>query len=200
MDPKCYVHVPKTGGVSVEMALSIPHDHHRADASCNHTFVSVRDPIDRLSSAYHFCRQNPWDRVIRLQNWTSSHCCHSSVVRRHDFPSWLLSVLRGIDCKMPGAGYPHPFVAPTAYWIGNATNFTLIRTHCLRHDCAQILNLTIGVKNSSPSRNCEQNMTDASWHAFLRSAHVDDFTRVYGRRFSNVSQWRTACVRRECRR
>lgn len=51
----CFVHVPKSGGTSVEQAFRLQHAHRRAN--CSHSIAIIRDPIDRLASAYHFCKR-----------------------------------------------------------------------------------------------------------------------------------------------
>ena len=123
----CFVHVPKTGGTSIEQAFGLRHDHRVA--VCNHSISIIRDPIDRLSSAYNFCKKAPWDAVLKRRQWNNSHCCHSSTLVK-DFSQWLMQILGGQDCRMPGAGFPHSFVASTKYWLSGSVHTTYLRTNC----------------------------------------------------------------------
>ena len=196
MEEKCFVHIPKTGGTSVEKILGWPHAHHHADPSCPVRFVMLRDPIERLSSAYEFCRMHPWDRV--LSSNPSAHCCRSNFVRRVSLSSWLLLTLNGtVDCSMPRSGHPHSFVSSTTYWLKNPLPaIVYLRTHCLSHDTRPFTNRTtlaiLPHTNRSPNSACPT-LTIKAWNAMLQSPHASDFERVYNCRIRDAREWKKVC-------
>jgi chondroitin 4-sulfotransferase 11 len=50
-----FVHVPKTGGISVATALGLPlHGHFRLEPDRRFAFAFVRHPLDRLASAFAY--------------------------------------------------------------------------------------------------------------------------------------------------
>ena len=193
-----YIHIPKTGGVSVEKSLHIPHDHQ--PFVCNHSFTSIRDPVERLSSAFYFCKNSPWDKVLYKKNMTAEHCCHSRFLSSQNVNTWISAVLqKKIDCRMPGAGFPHSFVAPTSFWIKNTDKVSILRTHCLTQDARTYLNISIGWENKSPNSNkCGKNITTSTYNLILHSHHKNDFNLLYNKSFSNLQLWKLACESRKC--
>ena len=195
----CYVHVPKTGGTSIEKACGFPHAHQPARGECTRVFLNVRDPVNRLASAYHFCKEHPWDTVLRKRTWGPDHCCHSSVVKRLNLSEWIIAVVNDrMDCRMPGAGYPLPFTSPTRFWLAGYTgNITYLRTSCLDHDVKVALGVHPRHHYKSNNRDCPTITTDA-WHSVGRSEHAADFQIVYGRSFSSIHHWSRVCVESTC--
>lgn len=200
----CYIHVPKTGGVSVEKALGMVHDHRRAidiSSNCTRFIVSVRDPVERAASAYQFCRKNPWDSVIAERGWNRTHCCHSSIVRNVDMSEWIRLVAFGtssplVDCRMPVAGHPHVFTESTEYWTRGSQPIVL-RTHCLSQDTRNLLGIVVSHYNKSPNRPCAQNITHAAWRTLVKHSAMD-FKQLYGQVFADVDEWRNSCRTRTC--
>ena len=194
---QCFVHVPKSGGTSVERAFQLQHAHRRAN--CSHSIAIVRDPIDRLSSAYHFCKKSPWDNVLARRKWpTTLHCCHSSMLQR-DFSAWLLSIFEHkVGCILPGAGFPHPYTASTSYWLAASRTTTFLRTNCLEKDGERLLGVRLPKTNTSPNRNCNQNLTTAAWSAILGTAHHKDFQTLYHKNFRRIDDWRRVCETFRC--
>ena len=53
-----FVHIPKTGGTSIRVALNDPDGvHRRASETLEPRFAFVRNPFERLISTYHFLKQ-----------------------------------------------------------------------------------------------------------------------------------------------
>ena len=199
----CFVHVPKTGGTSIERAFGLKHDHVPFNASsCKNVFSVLRDPVDRASSAYHFCRQTPWDGVLKRNN--TNHCCHSRVVRALPLSSWVELVLGGnAPCGMPGAGRPHPFVAPMEYWLGEEwwrdARVNLLRTHCLIADGRAVLNATVWHEYRTNVSSACLGLTERAWNVV--SAHCkQEFSVLYGRNVVDMNDWSDSCARRTCSR
>jgi len=182
--------------------------HSHARRGCDRSVALLRDPVNRMGSAYHYCKMWPWDRVLARVGWAHPHCCSSSVLENATLSSWLLAVLNDeIDCRMPRAGYPSNYIAPTSYWTSGSNRVTFLRTQCLELDARRVLNVRListskkGLYNSSPNRDCGSNLTDQAWQALISSQHDVDFLLVYGRRFPSQNEWRRACresVLREC--
>jgi hypothetical protein len=59
-----FVHVPKTGGASVSLALGLRLGRHHVRASIckGFTVAFVRNPFTRLESAFHFMRDPKWNQ------------------------------------------------------------------------------------------------------------------------------------------
>ena len=146
----CLIHVPKSGGTSVEYILRIVHEHsplNQSKCAGRRVVTLARDPLDRYRSSYEYCRRFPWDHQLwslvkhRATNnrpgFSSAHCCHSSRVKRMSFSEWLRAIVHnGLDCRMTEAGYPMPFLSPINAW-GEAFD-DVVRTHCLEEDFARV--------------------------------------------------------------
>ena len=200
MNKSCYIHIPKTGGKSIENMLHIKHDHSPIIPTCKHAYITIRDPVDRLSSAYHFCKINPWDRILKQRNLNSSHICHSSIVHSLSFPLWIIYALsrNNSDLQMPGVGFPHSFIAPNTYWEnGSNIKKTYLRTHCLNKDINLTMHKAVKKTNTSPNKDCLQNLTDTAWNA-ITNHYRKDFIMIYNKTFHNVNNWRYACLNKGC--
>lgn len=195
-----FLHIPKTGGTALEHTMILPHVHmlHSTNSSL---LVIARDPVDRLASAYHFCRERPWDSVLIKRNLTCKiHCCCSSVTRTLTFVEWITKFVGGSTCLLPNMNLS--YIAPFSFWTHDSTIKFLLRHRCLEYDLKRVLkNDTLKFKrvNMSPnsrSHPCEQRGFEAApqsaWKLFSRE-YKSDFYSVYNRTFNSLEEWQKSC-------
>ena len=192
---RCFVHIPKTGGSSVEVAIGSSHAHIPAPSlHCNRTVAIARDPVERLASAFRFCKRHPWDAVLRRRGW-ENHCCHSTSLKR-SLSEWVVGAVR-TDCRMPGAGYPHSFLAPMTFWTVPST--LLLRNHCLDTDMRRHFNLSLPRVNTAGDSRYTRcpGLTRDAWNT-VSKRYRDDLRLVYGWEGGNApseyERWKELCL------
>ena len=188
----CLFHVPKTAGTALEQMLKLPHSHLAArdrTGRCGAIPVlTVRDPLDRLLSAFGYCRRFPWDAAIAKRNLSRTHCCHSSVVKKYDFALWAALVLHAdasIDCTLPGVGWPLGFLDPASEWVrGGPARFQIVRQHCLSNDSRTVFGRAPPrLVNANPqgSDSCAAYAALQPLWKLVSTRYRGDFDLVYGR-------------------
>ncbi len=91
--PFVFIHIPRTGGFSMDQALGICPPHQKArcvDFNGKYSFAVVRNPWDRLVSAYHYIRfTNPrakGHRAVRAKLF-------NNYPQRHTFDGFVADML-----------------------------------------------------------------------------------------------------------
>lgn len=180
--------------------MRLPHVHmlHPTNSSL---LVIARDPVDRLASAYHFCRKRPWDSVLRQRNLTCKiHCCCSNVTQTLTFVQWITRYIGGSRCLLPNVNLS--YIAPFSFWTHHGTIKSLLRHRCLEHDLKRVLkNDTleferVNISPNSHSHPCErrgfESAPQSAWKLFSRE-YNSDFDAVYNRTFNSPEEWQMSC-------
>ena len=101
MRPFSFVHVPKTGGMSIRSAIAGGGNHIRASEVTGFRVAFVRHPFTRLHSAFEFLRDPAWTQCQVPADLT--------------FEQFVLS--RGWE------RWPNPLFEPMTYWIDAPCGF-----------------------------------------------------------------------------
>jgi len=171
-DRFCYVHIPKTGGTSVEKALGLPHRHDHISTwrlwygndnfERRFKFTVVRNPWDLNVSLYHFRRstsQLPYDV---------------------DFSDWLRLVY--IDGNPQFYAWPHWERKGQFWWISDENGKCLAdfvaRFEILSRDWA-FISQNVGRSTSLPHLNSSNRRK--GYCKYYSAADVDIIATAYSK-------------------
>lgn len=160
-----FVHIPKTGGVSVLTALGQPlvgHSRYTGDADFAFTFV--REPYDRFRSAFRFMRRggiNSYDRRARYE-----------ICRAVTFADFVDRFVRD-----PHRIFQYLAFAPQSFWFLAEPDF-VGRFERLNEDFAHVCKV-IGVEAELPHLNASRGEIDDPPGAreAVRAAYAEDVER-----------------------
>lgn len=145
------VHIPKTGGTSIAAALGIPgNDHLPASRIPRPRFAVVRNPYDRIVSAWEFCRAAPAERLRAVTAGTT-------------FDEFV---------RLPDDGI---FLTPQAAWL-DAPMDMIGRFERLEADFAQISDTPLPHLRASERRPWAE-YYDAETRAHVAHRYREDFVR-----------------------
>jgi hypothetical protein len=206
----CLLHLPKAGGSSIEAMLKLPHGHdvRRSQEGMPPCFngtrfvMTVRDPVDRMRSAFDFCRVTPWDGQLRKEGLDSrTHCCGRDVVRHfsnNSLGDWLRAASR-LDCRLPGFLRAPSLLAPASAW-GEPDE--VVRLHCAHADSQRLFGHSLPLTNTgcqerSRRTRCHRDHVTHACDVFgehdwpiVATAFQSDFLLAYGRRITSYHDWR----------
>jgi hypothetical protein len=147
IDDYAFIHIPKTGGTSIEVALSIPHTHDRA--------TTIRDwlGVEEYQRRFVFSIvRNPWDITVSLYQFRKENG-QISYRSTPSFPEWVRLVYVDKDPRYrtsPWAGHSQ------SWWLLNEAGEIMVdyvaKLESISEEWKIICN-NIGVNIELPHRN-----------------------------------------------
>ena len=92
-----FIHIPKTGGTSINVAIDFPHPNLEIDIKKHYRLCKIKPAIDPQlwKTSFKFCFvRNPWDRLYSHYRFRSRQKLLKAESHYDSFKEWLIFELR----------------------------------------------------------------------------------------------------------